>query len=59
MVRHKKTIFVTFNPININHWLKKKFIDNPPENCNVLKTTYKDNKFIDDEYKATLESFPN
>jgi phage terminase large subunit len=53
----KKTIFVTFNPIDINHWLKKRFIDNPPENCNVLKTTYKDNKFIDDEYKATLESF--
>jgi len=55
----QKTIFVTFNPVDIKHWLKKRFIDNPPDNSMVLKTTYKDNRFIDDEYIKTLEGFKN
>jgi phage terminase large subunit len=52
-----KSITVSFNPIDINHWLKKKFFDNRPDNCFVLHTTYKDNKFLDAEYKKLLEGF--
>lgn len=52
-----KSITVSFNPIDINHWLKKKFFDNRPSNCFLLHTTYKDNRFLDEEYKQLLESF--
>lgn len=53
----QKSIIVSFNPIDINHWLKKKFFDNRPNNCFVLHTTYKDNKFLDAEYVSLLEGF--
>lgn len=50
-----KQIILTFNPISASHWLKKYFFDRINANTTTLKTTYLDNKFIDDEYKLTLE----
>jgi len=50
-------IVVSFNPININHWLKKRFFDINKDNATVLKTTYKDNNFLDVAYKQLLESY--
>ena len=50
-----KQIVLTFNPIDERHWLKKRFFDNPPENSHSLRTTFKDNSFIDDEYRQVLE----
>lgn len=49
-------ILISFNPVTQNHWLKKHFFDNTPENTSILKTTYLDNKFIDQNYKAILEN---
>lgn len=46
---------LSFNPISEMHWIKKVFFDVGKENTFILKTTYKDNKFIDDEYKRNLE----
>ena len=54
--KQHKQIIISFNPVNINHWLKK-FVDTKQANKISLKTTYKDNKFIEDEYKRLLESF--
>lgn len=51
-----KQIIISFNPISITHWLKKVFFDQKKTNAKVIHTTYKDNKFIDEEYKKTLES---
>lgn len=48
-----KQIILTFNPVAITHWLKK-FIDTG-RNVKALKTTYKDNKWIDDAYIQTIE----
>jgi len=50
-----KQIILSFNPIDDRHWLKKRFFDNPPANAFVLKTTFKDNAFIDEEYRRVLE----
>lgn len=50
-----KQIILTFNPIDESHWLKKRFFDAPPDNAYVLKTTFKDNAFIDEEYRKVLE----
>lgn len=53
----EKQIVITFNPIDVNHWLKKRFFDKTVNNATVLHTTYKDNRFLDNEYKQLLESY--
>jgi phage terminase large subunit len=53
----KKQIVISFNPIDINHWLKKRFFDRTDDNIEVLHSTYKDNEFLDDDYKRLLESY--
>ena len=54
-----KQIILTFNPISHLHWLKEHFFDNPASTASIYKTTYKDNKFIDDEYKKEIEDIKN
>lgn len=49
-----KQIIISFNPVSILHWLKEFFFDRPPKNCRTLKTTYKDNRFLDQEYIDVL-----
>ena len=45
---------LTFNPISETHWLKKSFFDIGRPDSYVLKTTYEDNNFLDDQYIRTL-----
>lgn len=52
-----KQIFLSFNPIDVDHWLKVRFFDKPDARNLVLKTTYKDNWFLTDEDRQTLEDF--
>ena len=53
----RKQIVISFNPVDINHWLKKRFFDRFDADITVLKTTYKDNRFLDEAYKALLTSY--
>lgn len=53
--KSKKQMVLSFNPININHWIKKHFIDS--KLATALHTTYKDNKFLTKEDKKVLEGF--
>lgn len=53
----KKQIVMSFNPIDINHWLKKKYIDT--NKATFLRTTYKDNKFLSEDDIRALEDFKN
>lgn len=50
-----KQIILSFNPIDESHWLKKRFFDSKLSNCTTIRTTFKDNLFIDDEYRRVLE----
>lgn len=50
-------ILSSFNPINSSHWIKTEYFDIPDDNTYFFKTTYNDNRFIDDNYKTQLESF--
>jgi len=52
-----KQIILTFNPISILHWLKRRFFDKPDERVRTHRSTYKDNRFLDEEAKQVLESF--
>lgn len=51
--KSKKQMVLSFNPINIQHWIKKHFIDSGL--ATVCWTTYKDNKFLTDDDRKALE----
>lgn len=64
--QYHKQIVLSFNPVSKQNWVYKYFFEgkipdgvktytNPVQNTTILKTTYKDNKFLDKEYIKTLE----
>jgi len=57
--KNYKQITLTFNPISALSWLKAHFFDVSRPNVTKLKTTYKDNRFIDKEYKEMIEELAN
>lgn len=50
-------MILSFNPISITHWLKKRFFDQVDERATTHRSTYKDNRFLTEEAIATLEAF--
>ena len=61
-IRGQKSNYVqfilTFNPISEDHWIKK-WIDSKPEDLTFDVSTYKDNLYLDDDYKSVLEGLKN
>lgn len=55
-----KQMWTSFNPIDQDHWLRKHIWDSDSEhvqqNIHKLVTTYKDNRFVGDEFIAEMES---
>lgn len=49
----KKQMVLSFNPVNIQHWIKKHFMDS--KLATVCFSTYKDNKFLTDDDRKALE----
>ena len=52
--KNYKQFIITFNPTDERHWLKKRFFDTSDEQVLTLKTTYRDNAFLDADYKKHL-----
>lgn len=48
-------IRMTFNPVSSNHWIKKVFFDIADQNVLTHHSTYLNNRFIDDAYRARME----
>ena len=49
-------IYLMFNPVSKVNWCYKHWFENgTPENTKILKTTYKDNRFLPADYVASLE----
>lgn len=55
--KYYKQIIVTFNPVSVTHWLKARFFDRQDDRARVHRSTYKDNRFLDEENIRVLESF--
>jgi phage terminase large subunit len=55
--KHPKQMMISFNPIDINHWLKKEFFDKRRPDATTVHSTYKDNRFLDEAAKRVLEGF--
>lgn len=53
-LEHYKQITLSFNPVNANHWLKKRFFERHDAQSTVVHTTYLDNRFLDDAYIRVL-----
>lgn len=51
--KSKKQMVLSFNPINIQHWIKKHFIDSGL--ATTCFSTYKDNKFLTEDDRKALE----
>ena len=49
-LKNYKQIILTYNPVNAHHWLNTTCLKNSVK----LKTTFLDNKYIDEEYKNVL-----
>lgn len=50
-----KQIILSFNPILVTHWLRRVFFEEKMDDCYICHSTYKDNEWIDPEYKRVLE----
>lgn len=47
-------IKMTFNPVSSSHWIKRDFFDYKDENVMTHHSTYLDNRFVDEAYKARM-----
>ena len=48
-------IKLTFNPVSINHWLKRRFFDTRDPSVFTHQSTYLDNRFLDPDFHARME----
>jgi len=48
-------ITLSFNPIDALHWIKRRFFDRKDSDVLILKTTYKNNNFLDKNYISRLK----
>ncbi|MBP3413148.1 MAG: PBSX family phage terminase large subunit [Oscillospiraceae bacterium] len=57
--KYYQQIILTFNPVSITHWLKKRFFDekDPQGRVRTHESTYKDNRFLEEKDRITLEDF--
>ncbi len=55
--KYYKQIILSFNPVSMKHWLKSRFFDRRDERVRTHESTYKDNRFLPEEDKRTLEAF--
>lgn len=46
---------ISFNPIDEDHWLKKRFFDNPQADTTICHSTYQHNYFLSDVDRQQLE----
>lgn len=57
--RWPRQISMTFNPVSALLWQKAYFFDRPREDCRMLRTTYRDNRFLDEQYKKVIDNLRN
>ena len=54
---HYLQMILSFNPVSITHWLKKRFFDVQDPRAATHRSTYRDNRFLTPEAVRTLEAF--
>ncbi len=52
-------IFLMFNPVSKVNWVYTHWFLNTVEKAKIIQTSYKDNKFLNDDYRQMLEDLKN
>ncbi|MBE6935611.1 MAG: PBSX family phage terminase large subunit [Ruminococcaceae bacterium] len=52
-----RQMILSFNPVSVHHWLKRRFFDTPDPRARCHHSTYHDNRFLDEDNIRTLENF--
>ncbi len=52
-------ITLSYNPIDKDHWINKRFHESKHPSTTILRTTFEDNDFIDEPYKDVLRELVN
>ncbi len=55
IIRTREKVFIDFNPTN-RFWVHTKILENEPKKAILIKSTYKDNPFLEKEIIRALES---
>ena len=55
--KYYQQIILSFNPVSITHWLKKRFFDRQDPEVRTHRSTYKDNRFLPEKDRQVLEAF--
>lgn len=55
MIRTRKKVFIDYNPTNA-FWVHKNILVNEPEKATLIKSTYKDNPFLEQSIIDSIES---
>lgn len=50
-------MILSFNPVSVSHWLKKRFFDRDEPRARTHRSSYRDNRFLSPEAAETLEGF--
>ena len=51
----RNQIILSFNPIDENHWIKVKVVDDRTEDCTEIQSSYRNNPFLPEEYIQQIE----
>lgn len=54
---HYSQLMLTFNPVSVNHWIKKRFFDKRIPNARTHESTYLDNAWLREQDRRVLEGF--
>lgn len=58
--KHKhKQIYLMFNPVSKKNWVYTYFFVKKPKNTVIYHTSYKNNRFLDEQTKETIEDLAN
>lgn len=52
-----KQIILSFNPISVTHWLKRRFFDSPAPDVVTHSSCYLDNRFLGEDARKTLLAY--
>ncbi len=55
LIRTKKTVFIDYNPTN-EFWAHEKLLNKEKDKCRLIKSTYKDNPFLEQPIIDAIES---
>jgi phage terminase large subunit len=55
--RYKRIRILSFNPVSLAHWIKRRFFDNHKANYKIIETRYVDNPHLEEDDRKAIEAY--